>query len=100
MKSSRKMSCSVGCLSVSKILSSINPAVPNTAKAMLNPLIVFWKALVLGTKLPECRRYLSEMNDASRKIVVTTEPAMKSGFRDCAPTSEMYAIEELGAMGG
>jgi hypothetical protein len=25
---------------------------------------------------------------------------MKSGFRDCAPTSEMYAIEAPGSMEG
>ena len=100
MNSRRKISCSVGCLSVSKILSSINPAVPSTAKTMLNPLIAFWKMLVFGTRAPECRKHLSEMNEASRKIVVTTEPAMKSGFRDCAPTSEMYAIEAPGSMEG
>jgi len=33
-------------------------------------------------------------------MVVTQEPAMKSGLRDWAPTSDMYAIFWVGSMDG
>jgi hypothetical protein len=88
-KSSRKMSCKVGCLNVSKILRNINPMVPIKAKNMLSPLKTFSIVDVFAARRPRCRSHRSERNEMSRKIVVTQEPAMKRGLRLSAPTSEM-----------
>lgn len=40
-------------------------------------------------KRPVCRSQRSEAKERSRKTVVTQQPAMKSGFKPWAPTSEM-----------
>lgn len=89
MNKSRKMSCRVGCLSVSKILSKIKPAVPMIANTMDNPLRTFSVTVVFLAKRPRCRSHLSDTKAKSRKMVVTTDPAMKSGLSFSAPTSEM-----------
>ena len=47
---------------------------------------------------PVCRSQRSEAKERSRKTVVTTQPAMKSGFRPWAPMSEMYAMCWLALM--
>jgi hypothetical protein len=89
INSKRKMSCSVGCLKVSKIPSNINPAVPRTANAMLRELRIFSIVDMFAAKRPRCRSHLSERKERSRKMVVTQDPAMKRGLRVSAPTSEM-----------
>jgi hypothetical protein len=88
-KSNRKISCKVGCLNVSKILSSINPAVPIKAKNMLSPLRTFSIVDVFAAKRPRWRSHRSERNEISRNIVVTQAPAMKRDLRFSAPTSEI-----------
>lgn len=100
MKSSKKRSWSVGWRRVSKMLRHIKPTVPTPAKNRLSQLKSFWKNDVFATSRPLCRRKRSEKKERSRKIVVTHEPAMKSGLRDWAPTSEMYAIFCDGSMDG
>lgn len=100
MNNNKNMSCSVGCLNVSKILRRIKPAVPISAKIMLNPERIFSSVVVLAAKRPRCRSHLSDRNDASRNTVVTQEPAMNRGFRFSAPTSDMYAMLWVGSMDG
>lgn len=38
---------------------------------------------------PVCRSHLSEAKERSRKMVVTTQPAINRGLRPWAPISEM-----------
>ena len=89
MKSNRKISCNVGCLRVSKILSNINPAVPTRAKTMLSPLKIFSILVVFAAKRPRWRSHRSERKERSWKMVVTQAPAMKRGLSFSAPTSDM-----------
>ena len=74
------MSCSFGCLRVSKMDSKMRPAVPTVAKAMVRPERTFSVRVVFGTSLPLCRSQRSERKEMSRKTVVTLQPAMKRGF--------------------
>ena len=83
------MSCKVGCLNVSKILRRINPAVPTRADNMLSPLRTFSVIEIFAARRPRWRSHRSDRKEMSRKIVVTQEPAMNSGLRLSAPTSEM-----------
>lgn len=85
----KKISCNLGCLNVSKILNNINPAVPTAAKHMDNILSTFSVTVRFAASLPLCRSQRSLIKERSRKMVVTTEPAMKRGLRSCAPTSLM-----------
>jgi hypothetical protein len=89
MKSRRKISCRFLWCRVSKIESRIRPAVPIRAKTRLKPLRTFSIVVVFLANRPRCRSHLSERKERSRKTVVTQAPAMKSGLRVSAPTSEM-----------
>lgn len=74
---------------MSKTDSKTSPTVPTSAKRIETAPATRSKVLVSLARRPVCRRYLSAMNAASRKKVVMTQPAIKSGLRFSAPMSEM-----------
>jgi hypothetical protein len=63
--------------------------VPTLANTRLSPLSTFSIVVVLAARRPLWRSQRSERKERSRNTVVTQDPAMKSGLRDCAPTSLM-----------
>lgn len=75
---------------MSKIESRIRPAAPAIAKKIEAPAQALSNLPLFGTSWPACRSHRSEMIPKSRKTTVTTLPAIKSGFKPWAPTSEMY----------
>lgn len=88
-KQIRKMTCSLGCLSVSKILSKIMPAAPTIDATMLRIEQIFWNIDVFGTSRPLCLNHLSAMKARSSVTTVTADIAINKGLRPCAPTSEI-----------
>jgi len=89
MKSRRKTSWSLGWRAVSKMERRIRPTVPRMANTMVRAERAFSPVVALGTSRPRCRSQRSERKEMSRKTVVMTQPAMKSGLRLEAPTSLM-----------
>lgn len=83
---------------MSKPERKVKPMVPMMAKTMDRPLRIFSPSDMLGTRRPLCRSNLSDMNEASRKMVVRTQPTTNSGLISDAPTSDMYAILWDGSM--
>lgn len=74
---------------MSNIESRINPAAPHMAKnidMMANTLSV---QLLFGASRPICRSQRSAIKAKSKDTVVTTLPAMKSGFNPVAPISDI-----------
>jgi hypothetical protein len=80
--------------------SIIKPTVPMMANTMLKPENTFSPTVVLGTRRPLCRNHQSEAKERSRKMVVMTQPAMKSGFISCAPMLLMKGIVAYGLIDG
>lgn len=68
----------------------IRPSVPARAATMEQMENIRSHFSMLRASTPLCRSHRSDAKERSRKTVVTTQPAIKRGFRPSAPTSEMY----------
>jgi hypothetical protein len=80
---------------VSNIDSRINPAPPQRAKNIDIIANVLSVQLLFGDSRPMCRSQRSAINARSKDTTVTALPAMKSGFKLEAPTSDMNLDNEL-----
>ena len=90
MNRAMKPSCIFGWRSVSKTASRIRPAAPAIAKKMERIAHVLSNLPLFEANWLECRSHRSERKAKSRKTTVTTLPPTNSGFKCCAPTSEIY----------